>query len=208
MTSEPDNYSDRVYRSTGAMVGGALLLALIAWLGGDALVRGSGRSPFIALAVVCMLAPLIVAFSLRPAVFANPAGVRIRNPFRTVVVPWSRVETVRAGYSCELVAEGVTYQLWSIPVSLRARSRANRHNQRLAAGEQPKGAFGIGTANTTDTGPRSAPSDAAVSELKEMAEQNRERAKSEGQVTVTWAYELIAPAALGAVAVLVLWLSA
>ncbi|WP_103504263.1 MULTISPECIES: PH domain-containing protein [Streptomyces] len=209
MTSEPEKYADRVYRSSGAIVGGVLLLLVAVWLGGDAIVRGSGRTPVLAIAVLLAAVPLIVAFSLRPAVFANRAGIRVRNPFRTVYAPWSRVETVRAGYTCEMVADGGKYQLWSIPVSLRARSKANRHNQRLASGEQPsRGPFGVGTANTSDTSERSAPSDAAVSELKELGRQNSDRPDAKGPVAVTWAYELIVPAALGVVAVLILWLSA
>lgn len=35
-------YADRVYRSPMAVVSGVLLLALVAWLCGDAVVRGEG----------------------------------------------------------------------------------------------------------------------------------------------------------------------
>jgi hypothetical protein len=206
MTSEPQKYADRVYRSGGAIAGGVLLLGLTAWLGGDALLRGEGRTPLFALAGMALAVPLIVAFSVRPAVFASDTGMRVRNPFRTVLAPWSTVETIRAGYSCEMIAGGVKYQLWSIPVSLRARSKASRHNQRLASGEPPpKGAFGIGTANPEDSEEKAAPADAAVRELRELREQHRQEPQAKGEVTVGWALEIIAPAILGALALIVLW---
>jgi hypothetical protein len=207
MTSEPQKYADRVYRSGGAIAGGVFLLGLAAWLAGDALLRGSGRTPLFALAGLTLAVPLIVAFSVRPAVFAGDHAVRVRNPFRTVLAPWGTVEEIRSRYSCELVAAGQTYQLWSIPVSLRARSKANRHNQRLASGEPPaKGAFGIGTANPEDSQEKAAPSDAAVTELRELREHHRKDPEAQGEVTVHWALELIVPAALGALGVLVLWI--
>jgi hypothetical protein len=208
MTDEPQKFADRIYRSGGAMVGGVLLLGLTAWLGGDALLRGSGRTPVVAVAAMLLVVPLVVAFSVRPAVFAGDNGIRVRNPFRTIVAPWDTVESIRAGYSCEMVAGGVKYQLWSIPVSLRARSKATRHNQRLASGEQPKGAFGIGTANPEDSAEKAAPSDAAVSELRELLARHRDKPETKGEVTVSWAFELIVPAVLGAIGVLVLWISA
>ena len=206
--SEPQKYADRVYRSGGAIVGGVLLLVLTAWLGVDALLRGTGRTPLFAVAGMFLVVPLVVAFSVRPAIFAGDAGVRVRNPLRTIFAPWSTVESVRAGYTCELTAGGVTYQLWSIPVSLRARSKATRHNQRLASGEQPtRGVGGVGAANPADHQPKVAPADAAVAELRELVERHRDKPEAKGAVTVTWAFELLVPAALGGLGVLILWLS-
>lgn len=42
--SRPES-KDRIYRSPAGMVGGALLLALVGWLGIDALVSGEDRTP-------------------------------------------------------------------------------------------------------------------------------------------------------------------
>lgn len=56
------------------LVGGVLLLAIVAWLGFDALVAGKGRTPWLALATLLLLVPLIVAFTVRPAVFAGRTG--------------------------------------------------------------------------------------------------------------------------------------
>lgn len=201
MTSEPPpEYADRCYRSGAALAGGALLLGLAAWLGGDAMIRGEGRTPLTAAAALLFAVPLIVAFTLRPAVFAGQQGLRIRNPFRTITLPWGSIETVRAGYSNEVLADGAKYQLWAIPVSLRERKKANRHNERIATGKPPRGVLGLSRVEDTTT-ERRAPSDETVGELREMAERH---AASDGTSSVRWAYEVLAPAIVGAVALLVL----
>lgn len=70
--------------------GGALLLLVVLWLGFDALFKGHGRTPWLALAGLILVVPLIVAFTLRPAVFANEERLRVRNPFRVISLPWGR----------------------------------------------------------------------------------------------------------------------
>lgn len=200
MTTEEPTYADRCYRSGAALAGGVLLLVLLAWLAGDAVLRGEGRAPLTALAVVLCAAPLIIAFTLRPAVFAGEKRLLVRNPFRTITVPWGAVDTIRAGYSSEVIADGVKYQLWSIPVSLRARKRASRHNARLQAGMKPRNVLSA-RSGQDDSTPREAGSDQAVKELRELAERHSAQA---GTPTVRWAYEVLVPAALGGLALLLL----
>ncbi|HCA84748.1 MAG TPA: hypothetical protein DEQ61_04165, partial [Streptomyces sp.] len=130
-------YADRVYRSGASLVGGALLLAIAAWLGIDAMIRGDGRTPWYALAGMLFATPLVVAFTLRPAVFAGEDRLRVRNPFRTITLPWGAVDAVRAGYSSEVLADDRKYQMWAIPVSLRERKKAARQRARGAAGGAP-----------------------------------------------------------------------
>lgn len=205
-TDEPV-YDDRVYRSSMAVVTGVLLLGLTAWLCGDAAVRGSGNTPWIALALALCVVPLIVAFAIRPAVFANDDRMRVRNPFRVVELPWAAVDTVRAGYSAEVLAEGSTYQLWSVPVSLRERKKANRRRlsrrdglagRGLAAPAQHDG----GAAEPAE--PQRAGADRVVDELRGLAERGASRAGAQGSVRVHWSYEVIAPAVAGAVLLVVL----
>lgn len=195
-TEEPA-YDDRVYRSPMATVTGVVLLALLAWLCGDAVVRGSGNVPWIALAVALCLAPLIVAFTVRPAVFANDDRLRVRNPFRVIELPWAAVDTVRARFSAEVLAEGATYQLWSIPVSLRERKKANRaQSGRLGLGN--------GQRKTPDEEVRRASADKIVDELRELHERGASRSGAQGSVKVSWSYEVIAPAVVGALILIVL----
>ncbi|MCX4527700.1 MULTISPECIES: PH domain-containing protein [unclassified Streptomyces] len=201
-TDEPV-YDDRVYRSPMAVVTGVLLIALAAWLCGDAVVRGTGTTRWIALAVALCAVPLIVAFTLRAAVFANDDRLRIRNPFRTIELPWASVDAVRAGYSAEVLAEGRKFQLWSVPVSLRERKKANRQQFSRRGGLTGKG-LRADQPEGTAAEPRRAGADKVVDELRELAERGASRAGAQGSVKVRWAYEIIAPAVIGAVALVVL----
>ncbi|GAA0408478.1 PH domain-containing protein [Streptomyces luteireticuli] len=208
MTSSPEapqqpSYADRRYRSSAGIASGVLLLALGAWLGGDAIVRGEGRAPWLALAGLLCLVPLVIAFTLRPAVWAGEDRLLVRNPFRTITLPWARVATVRAGYSSEVLAEdGAKYQLWAIPVSLRQRKRAARRVQRDAA-EDVTGRASLLT--PAPSGPLRAPSDQAIEDLRELAERGAKRDGAQGAAVVRWAYELIAPSVVGLVLFVVLY---
>ncbi|MFI6145243.1 PH domain-containing protein [Streptomyces sp. NPDC051109] len=207
---EEPAYEDRVYRSPMAVVTGVLLLALIAWLCGDAIVRGSGNAPWFAAAIALLAVPLIVAFTIRPAVFANDDRMRVRNPFRVIELPWGAVDAVRAGYSAEVLAGGSKYQLWSVPVSLRERKKASRQQSRQElsrrGGLTGKGAAGAaGKAGpTAPAEPQRAQADQVVNELRDLAERGASRPGAQGSVRVRWSYEVLAPAALGAVFLIVL----
>ncbi|WP_079100002.1 PH domain-containing protein [Streptomyces sp. WMMB 322] len=209
-------YADRCYRSPGALAGGVLLLLLAVWLGTDALVNGDARTRLSAGSGLLFAVPLVVAFTLRPAVYAGQQRMRVRNPFRTITVPWGTVEALRAGYSSEVVADGAKYQLWSIPVSLRARKRAARQTERAerAAADghtagalaRPTGLFGLGGVPGADGGgEKRAASDQAIDELRTLAADHGESPEAQGEVTVRWAYEIAAPALAGAVALAVLY---
>jgi uncharacterized membrane protein YgcG len=223
---------DRIYRSPAAIAGGILLLALVAWLGIDAIVTGRDRTPWLALATMILVVPLVVAFTLRPAVYANDERMRVRNPFRVVVLPWGQIVSLRSGYSNEVVAKsGRKYQLWAVPVSLRSRKRAARREARANAQRAAEasgrggrrggglggglgGGFGFGGvpggAANVDEGPVRAETDKAMDDLRELLqtyEQAHERTHEQaeqGEVTVRWAYEIVGPAVAGAVLLAIL----
>lgn len=200
-TPEP-RYADRVFRSPSGIAGGLLLLALGGWLGIDAVINGEGRTPWVALAGLLFVVPLVIAFSVRPAVFAGQDRLRVRNPFRTINLPWAAVEGVRAGYSAEVLAGGGKYQLWAVPVSLRQRKRATRR-QAQAAAEDPSGRTQAHSGVDIDQKLR-APADQTVDDLRELAERNAGREGAQGEPEVRWAIEVIAPAVAGAVLLIVL----
>ncbi|MER6295745.1 PH domain-containing protein [Streptomyces althioticus] len=228
-TATTTPYKDRVYRSPAGVVGGVLVLAIVAWLGIDAVVVGEGRTPWLALAVMLFLGPVVFAYTLRPAVFVNDDRLRIRNPLRLIVLPWGQVASLRSGFSNEVVDEsGTKYQLWALPVSLRARSKAARQDARAAraaaradarggqggSGRGRGGAVGGGAVGAADLGagaalaaggPRRAETDRAMDELRELHERRQGEPGTQGEVTVRWAYEIIAPAVAGAVLLGVLW---
>jgi Flp pilus assembly protein TadB len=190
---------DRIYRSHAGIAGGVLLLAITGWLGIDALVSGHGRTPWLALAALILLVPLVAAFTLRPAVYANEDRLRVRNPFRVVVLPWSKVASLRSGYSNEVVdTEGAKFQLWAIPVSLRARKSAARRQARNAAADSS------GRTSSVASGPTRSQADQVMDDLRELAEARAATEGAQGEVSVRWAYEVMGPALAGAVVLVIL----
>lgn len=201
-----------------------MLLAIAAWIGIDAVINGEGRTPWLALAVLLLVVPLVVAFTLRPAVYAGNDRLRIRNPWRVVVVPWGEVASLRSAYSNEVLTEsGAKYQLWAVPVSLRARKRAARREMRATAqarrqmgqdgGREGRGGGALGArsglgggfgAGPLSDGPVRAETDRIMDDLRALHEDRREAASAQGEVTVRWAWEVVGPAVAGAVVVLIL----
>ncbi|MFJ9039240.1 PH domain-containing protein [Streptomyces sp. NPDC102406] len=200
MSSRPVTSPDRVYRSPAGIAGGVVLLALGAWLGADAVFGGDGRTPWFALAGLLFAVPLVVAFTIRPAVFGNEDRLRVRNPFRVITLPWAAVANFRSGYSNEVFDEaGTKYQLWSIPVSLRARRKA----QRRPAQPRPGGRVQQDV-TPAPVSERRAPADKSMDELRELWQARAQATTSQGEPVVRWAYEIIAPAVAGAVLLVVL----
>ncbi|MET8956001.1 PH domain-containing protein [Streptomyces sp. NPDC004533] len=195
-------FQDRVHRSSGGIAAGVLLLAIILWLGIDAVVKGRGHTPWLALAAMLLLIPLVIAFTMRPAVFANDERLRIRNPFRVIVLPWGTVAALRSGYSNEAITNaGTKYQLWAVPVSLRGRKKAARQQSRATAGPGGRGRLGSFSPQppAASSEPPRAGADKAMDDLRELAETHLNSERAQGEPTVRWAYEVIGPAVAGAV---------
>ncbi|CAL9509008.1 PH domain-containing protein [Streptomyces atacamensis] len=203
--SEQTGYADHTYRSAMGMVGGTLLLALVVLLAADGIANGAGRTRWISLAALVAFVPLIFAFSLRPAVYAGRERLRVRNPFRTITLPWASVEGVRAAYSAEVFAGDGKYQMWAIPVSLRQRKKALRQSRGGgAASANLSGPGAVFAPGMSDTGGYRAQADQAVDEIRVLAERHASDEAAQGAPSVRWAYEIIVPAAVGGAALLVL----
>lgn len=207
-------YADRSFRSPMGVLGGVLLLGFGLWLTIDAVLDGTGHTPLMAIALLLLGAPLVVAFTLRPVVYVSDVRMLVRNPFRTITIPWGKIESIEARYSTEVTAEGARYQLWSVPVSMRARKRADRRISRASA-PAPAGLLGRRAPLTDPYGgvppvrPRTeehslASFDQAVKDFRELADRNADNPAANAPVTYRWAYEIFAPALLGAIAVGVL----
>ncbi len=172
--SEPES-KDRVYRSPAGMAGGVLLLALAGWLGGDALVAGEGRTPWLALAALISSCRWSSPSRCGPPCSPNDDRLRVRNPFRVIVLPWGQVAALRSGYSNEVVAEsGTKYQLWAVPVSLRARKKAARQQaraqRRRGGGGGARAGGGPAMPGGRHRAPMRAQGDQIMDELRELRE--------------------------------------
>ncbi|MFE5908837.1 PH domain-containing protein [Streptomyces wedmorensis] len=195
--------ADRVFRSPLGIASGVFLLLLAGMFGVDAVIRGEGGTPWVALACLVLAVPLIVAFTIRPAVYANEDRLRIRNPFRSITLPWASVADVRAGYSSEVFTQdGAKYQLWAVPISLRQRKRAARRAAR-ASQDDPHGRTSV-TADVRDSASRIAAGDQTVADLRELAEARAASPGAQGEPQVRWAYEIIGPAVAGLVLLVIL----
>ncbi|WP_280693976.1 PH domain-containing protein [Kitasatospora sp. GAS204B] len=203
-------YADHVFRSTPGIVSGVLLLAIAGWLIVDAMLTSSGKTPWIALACAPLFAFPVIAYTLRPSVSAGEDRVVVRNPLRTIVVPWAQVEALRAGFSAELLAGGKTYQMWAVPVSLRQRNKANRYASRAAVTESPRtprlGMLPKPPRTVVPGAPDSnrAWADQVMDLLREKARTNGVRPTAKGEVTVGWCWWVIAPTLAGLVALVAL----
>ncbi len=211
-------FADRVYRSTMGAVAGALLILLILWLFVDTVLHGHGRDVWLALSGTVCFVPLLGAYTVWPCVRSNSQRLVVRNPLRTITVPWAALETVRSTLSVEMEAEGRKYQVWAIPVSLRQRKRGNRQAMKATTGET--GGFGMlgrgravrdpyltggpgRAAKEQPAVPTRALADAAVDEiLKQRDTQLTAQGKDalSGPVQVVWTWWIIAPIVVGAVA--------
>ncbi len=79
--------------TTGRMVAlvlGAVVLLVVV----DAWRRGQLGSYGAATCLLLLLLPLAYVLGVRPAVLEGPAGLEVRNPLRTTVVPWAAVSDV------------------------------------------------------------------------------------------------------------------
>lgn len=59
----------------------------------------------------CVLA--VVAWA--PALLVGNDALVVRNPLRTLVIPWSRVDGVRMGWVLEVLADGAVHRAWAAP---------------------------------------------------------------------------------------------
>ncbi|GAA0692902.1 PH domain-containing protein [Kitasatospora atroaurantiaca] len=211
--SEPNGeqkYADRVYRSVPGIISGVLLLCVAGWLIIDAVVTGTGRTPWIALAAAPVFAFPVIAYTVRPTVLANERRLLVRNPLRTITAPWASVEGLKAGYSVELFAGGKRYQVWAVPVSLRQRKRATRLATRAAATGEPSASRTPSLVNPSrvlrpgESDPTRAWSDQVVETLQELAERNAALPGAAGPVVVRWCWWIIVPTLLGLIALVTL----
>ncbi len=117
-----------VYRGPAALIGGALVVLFCGFGSIDLLVE-SGTQDMVGAAVLMLVAVLAALYGVYPAAFAWSDRLVVRNPFRTVELPWGAVTELSARLSFIAHTETKRYTVWAIPVSLRERRKSER--QRL-----------------------------------------------------------------------------
>jgi hypothetical protein len=180
-----------VYRGLGALIGGALV-TLFCLGGAIDLIVEQGRSDLVGASILCLVAVLAFSYGVYPAAYAYDERLVVRNPIRTITLPWSAVTNLTAKLSFIVHTEQARYTVWSVPVSLRDRRRAERtrlrelarHERETARARKNAGssAYGLDSGPSRrgggyDTVDRLSFADQAVSEMNERIERSRDRSR-------------------------------
>jgi hypothetical protein len=146
--------SPTVYRGGSALAFGGIIAALCVASAVDLVVE-VGTADLVGAAVLLLVAGIAVIFGPYPAAFSGEDGLRIRNPFRAIELPWPTITDVKTGLSFVVFAGQRKYTVYAIPVSLRDMRKADKQRYRAASRRQREatraasgrggGAFGSGT---------------------------------------------------------------
>jgi hypothetical protein len=138
-----------VYRGGSALVFGGIIAALCVASAVDLVVE-VGTADLVGAAALLVVAGVAVVFGPYPAAFSGEDGLRIRNPFRLIDLPWPAVTDVRTGLSFVVFTAQRKYTVYSIPVSLRDMRKADKQRYRMAANRQRE----VSRAGSDRGGPR------------------------------------------------------
>ena len=134
-TSPQSAEKPTVYRGLGALIGGALVMLFC--LGGaiDLLVE-EGSADILGASVLFLVATLAFAYGVFPAAFTYEDRLVVRNPMRTITLPWPAVTNLTAKLSFIAHTEQTRYTVWAVPVSLRDRRKVERARLRELTRQQ------------------------------------------------------------------------
>jgi hypothetical protein len=113
------------YRGPGAVFGGGVVLLFCLGGGVDLLVE-EGTVDMAGAAVMFLVAALAFAYGVYPAAFSGPDALVVRNPLRTITMPWGIVTKLSAQLSFIAFTTTQRYTVWAVPVSIRDRRKAER----------------------------------------------------------------------------------
>src|SRR5882724_7645914 len=127
--STTENDKPTVYRGAAALIGCALA-TLFCGIGAADLIIESGTKNLTGASILLLVAVLSGIYGVYPAAFAWSDRLVVRNPFRTIELPWPAVTELSARLSFVAHTERSRFTIWAIPVSLRERRKADRHRVR------------------------------------------------------------------------------
>ncbi|GAA0387814.1 membrane protein [Acrocarpospora corrugata] len=190
------------YRSTASWIFGWVWLVFAALNTADLIIRGTLPAALVVGAVLGLITYLVFVLSLRPATITEEGGVRIRNPFRTVYLPWNTVDAVEVSNAITITAGDLAVRCWTPQPSARERAKAAR--QGGSAGRsgrypsrEPVRSKGERAAAAAMAGRTHA--DWVAEQIRDLAERNKRKAT--GEATVIWSPYSIAASAAAAILV-------
>lgn len=133
----------------------------------------------VALLILGAISVIVYAVGWRPAVIGENAGVEVRNPARTIHLPWNKITDIDATDALRVHVDDTIYRSWAVS---RGGAMANAVR---GSGRKPTGVPGI-EANALSELARRSPADYAAATLVDTWRQVRTRSK--GEVRVTWAW--------------------
>ncbi|HEU5428966.1 MAG TPA: hypothetical protein VFU74_18945 [Actinocrinis sp.] len=174
--SRPTTEKPTVYRGPAALIGGALVVLFCGFGAIDLLIE-SGTQDLVAAAILMLVAVLAALYGVYPAAFAWNDRLVVRNPFRTIELPWDAVTDLSARLSFMAHTESRRFTVWAIPVSLRERRRVERHrlkdlsqSQRLASRGVPADMLQSVNRRPYDAADRLSMADQAIEEMNARRE--------------------------------------
>jgi hypothetical protein len=89
-----------------------------------------------------------------PAVDVSDGGVRLRNVFRTISIPWAAIERIETKYALTLYTSCGRFAAWAAPASGRHRmmNTAANETRHLPESTFTAGTIGLGDVPRTDSG--------------------------------------------------------
>ncbi|MGH3320921.1 MAG: hypothetical protein ACRDN9_12185 [Streptosporangiaceae bacterium] len=170
----------RVFRSSPARWFGYAWLLFAALNVVDLVARGHDRGALVTAAFLLLATAVVYVTCLRPRIVAEASVLRVTNPLRDIVVPWSEMDRVDATYAIRLhTRDGRRFSCWALhsPSRRRARAREWRRSRgtmgaRTIVGGPPRTAQNV-PAGRTHT-------DFVASQLEEIVEVRRRSADRDG----------------------------
>lgn len=178
-----------VYRGAMALAG-AVIVAVICVAGVLDLLIEAGTQDLLGAAILVLVAVMAVGYGIYPAAFAYEDRLKVRNPFRTITLPWAAVTEINARLSFVVNADDKRYTIWAIPVSMHDRRKAERERMKEMsrasrdAGRQARGGrsrmpeFPGMSGRQTDPIDKLSYADQALQELRGRQEAEAQRAKN------------------------------
>ncbi|WP_084963726.1 PH domain-containing protein [Thermoactinospora rubra] len=187
----------QTYRSTGAFAIAWVWMAFAAFNVWDLTAHYTGKSTLVAAAVLAVITVVVYITGLRPATVFTEEALRVRNPLRTIVAPWSAVGEARASHAISVeYGEGHQMRLWTPMASSRERAKAQRQavpKQARSRGEQLAAEALAGKTHA----------DWVAEQITERAQAARRATRERGQVSVRWAPDSLVAVGLALVMIVV-----